>query len=156
MQSCSFFYGFSRFVEAVLVMTFLALVFWRTWRAEILQGQFTCIWSCESGPNRFLSFFFRGIVFLVLWVKLHNKGSLDLSPTSLLPVVFFLGVICHFRDRDRLFGRRIRDVVASPVLRRDNLAMHFQTLILPPEKTKQLRILLLVRRIYTHIATNNS
>ncbi len=36
-----------------------------------------------------------------------------------------------------MFGRRIRDVVASPVLRRDNLAMQFLTLILPPGKDKE-------------------
>ncbi len=51
MQSCSFFYGFFRFVEEV--MTFLVLAFWRTWAVEMLQGQFGCIGFCESGPNRF-------------------------------------------------------------------------------------------------------
>ncbi len=56
--------------------------------------------------------FLRGNVSLVLWVSLHNQGPLNLSPTSLLPVEFFLGGICPFWGRGSLLGWRIRDVVS--------------------------------------------
>ncbi len=55
--------------EAVLLMIFLVLAFWRT--IELHTDLYGCKVFCGSGPDRFLAFFFLGAAILGLEVVLH-------------------------------------------------------------------------------------
>ncbi len=60
----------------------------------------------------FLILLCRGSVILVLCVYLHNNGLYALSPTSLLPIVFFLGCICPFLRQGQFALMAFSDVVS--------------------------------------------
>ncbi len=73
-QNCFVFCGFFRFGEAVLLMIFLVLAFWRTWAIELHPDLYGCEVFCVSEPNHFVAFFFLGAAILGLDVVLHKWG----------------------------------------------------------------------------------